>query len=244
MKPVYIILIIVAIVIIYYNYRVQHFVNSFIDKGLYVLTGTIDLSYTNYYEEVLSENPKIVYIHNFINSKQAKHFIELGEKYKKPSTVDSKASPTTLKQDIRSSNSAHIEKNKDAIVTQLEKLATKYMNVDASHLEPFQVVVYEKGQKYSPHYDFFSPDSIEIINRGNRNKTILVYLNDVPEESGGATFFPKLNLKIQPKANDAIYFENMNGSELDYNTLHAGEPILNDIKKYAINIWAREKPIY
>jgi thymidine kinase len=67
------------------------------------------------------------------------------------------------------------------------------------------------------------------------------YLNDVPEEAGGATFFPKINLRVQPKSLDAIYFENMNNNELDYNTLHAGEPILTDVKKFAINIWLREK---
>ena len=144
MKPIYIILIIIAIVIIYYSYRTQHFINSSINSSLN-LTVNSSVSNTDYYEEVISENPKIIYLHNFLNSKQSEHFIELGEKLKKPSTIDSKESPTTLKQDVRSSKSAHIGKSTDEIVKQVEELASKYMNTDTNHIEPLQVVVYEKG---------------------------------------------------------------------------------------------------
>jgi len=195
----------------------------------------------NYREEILSENPKIIYLHNFLTPEEAEHFINIGDKLKVPSTIDTKESPTSLSQNIRSSQSAHVGKHRDEIVSRVEDKAINYMKSDIDKLEPLQVVVYEKGQKYNPHYDFFTPDSPDVKKRGNRNKTILVYLNDVPEEAGGATFFPKINLRVQPKSLDAIYFENMNNNELDYNTLHAGEPILTDVKKFAINIWLREK---
>ena len=50
-------------------------------------------------------------------------------------------------------------------------------------------------------------------------------------------------LSITSYLDTPLYFENMNGSEVDYNTLHAGEELVTDkIKKYAINIWFREKP--
>jgi hypothetical protein len=32
--------------------------------------------------------------------------------------------------------------------------------------------------------------------------------------------------------------------EVDYNTMHAGEAIIGDNKKYAVNIWFRERPVY
>ena len=74
--------------------------------------------------------------------------------------------------------------------------------------------------------------------------TLLIYLNDLPDDAGGNTFFPKLNLRVKPKAGDAIYFENMNNGEVDYNTAHSGEPIIGNHKKYAMNVWFREKPLY
>jgi prolyl 4-hydroxylase len=195
-----------------------------------------------YKEVVLSENPKIILLENFITQEEAEHLMKLADEIKRPSTIDTKDDPYTLVNNVRSSESAHLGKARDKIVLSIENKACDYVNLNTHYLEPMQVVVYEKGQKFNPHYDFFSADSQDLSIRGNRNKTILVYLNDIQEDFGGATVFPKLNLKIQPKAYSAIYFENMNGTEVDYNTLHAGEELKTDkIKKYAINIWFREK---
>lgn len=195
-----------------------------------------------YKEVILSENPKIILIENFVTEEEAKHLMNLADKIKQPSTIDTKNDPYTLVNNVRSSQSAHLGKARDKIIENIETKACEYVNMNTHYLEPMQVVVYEKGQKFNPHYDFFSADSQDLSFRGNRNKTILVYLNDINEEFGGATVFPKLSIKIQPKAYSAIYFENMKGTEVDYNTLHAGEELKTDkIKKYAINIWFREK---
>jgi prolyl 4-hydroxylase len=196
-----------------------------------------------YKEVVLSESPKIIYIENFVTKEEAAHLIKIADKIKRPSTIDTKGDPYSLVNNVRSSESAHLGKSTDGIIKDIEDKACNYVKLDTRHLEPMQVVVYEKGQKFNPHYDFFSTDSPDIVERGNRNKTILVYLNDIEEEFGGATVFPKINVKIQPKALSAIYFENMNESGVDYNTLHAGEELKTDLlKKYAINIWFRENP--
>jgi prolyl 4-hydroxylase len=245
-KPFLIIVLIILVIILFNNIR-QNFIsidNKINQSIIHSKEHQIKKNQNNseYREEILSENPKIIYIHNFLNAKEAAHFIDIGDKLKQPSTIDTKDSPISLVQDVRSSQSAHVGKRRDTIVSYVEDKAVKYMGSDINKLEPLQVVVYEKGQKYNPHYDFFTPNTPDVINRGNRTKTILVYLNDIPKESGGATYFPKINLRVQPKGLDAIYFENMNdNNELDYNTLHAGEPILTDVKKYAINIWLREK---
>jgi prolyl 4-hydroxylase len=225
---------------------------------IYVIISSIRQHYTNptpqlvkepfkgknkkYKETILSENPKIILIENFIRPEHAKHLIEIANDTKRPSTIDSAGDPYKLASDVRSSESAHLGKSRDNIVIQIEKDACDYVGLNTQHLEPMQVVVYEKGQKFNPHYDFFSPDTADLPFRGNRNKTILVYLNDVKEEDGGATVFPKLNLRIQPKAYSAIYFENMNENGINYDTLHAGEELKTDTQnKYAINIWFREK---
>ena len=199
---------------------------------------------TKYQEDILSEDPKIIYIHNFLTDEnQINHLISLADELKKPSTIDTRHNPNAILKDVRTSESAHIGKSTDEIITALENRACEYVGLSTKHLEPMQIAVYDSGQKYSPHYDFFSGDSTEIV-KGNRNKTVLLYLNDLPDNAGGNTYFPKLNLRIKPKAGDAIYFENMKDGDVDYDTLHAGEAIIGDYKKYAVNIWFREKPIY
>lgn len=50
-----------------------------------------------------------------------------------------------------------------------------------------QVLRYEHGQKYDPHYDYFA-DKVNIARGGHRIATVLMYLTDVVK--GGETLFP------------------------------------------------------
>lgn len=53
--------------------------------------------------------------------------------------------------------------------------------------EDIQVLHYEYGQKYEPHYDYFT-DTVNTLRGGHRIATVLMYLSDV--EKGGETVFP------------------------------------------------------
>jgi prolyl 4-hydroxylase len=243
MKKIILILLISTLVLLFiiqlWNSS-QSFINTDNNNKI-IISKTIKSS--KYQENLLSENPKIIYIKNFINNNEMKHLISLADELKKPSTIDTRDDPAAIINDVRTSKSAHLGKSRDNIVTAIENRACEYVGLSTEYLEPMQIAVYESGQKYNPHFDFFSADSSEII-KGNRNVTVLIYLNDLPIGAGGNTFFPKLNLRIKPKAGDAIYFENMKNGEVDYSTMHAGEAIIGNHKKYAMNVWFREKSLY
>lgn len=230
----------ILITIQLWNYS-QHFINTDNTNNKIIISKTTKS--LKYQEKILSETPKIIYINNFVNNNEMKHLISLADELKKPSTIDTKDDPAAVLANVRTSESAHLGKSRDDIVTTIENRACEYVGLSSKYLEPMQVAVYESGQTYKTHYDFFSADSTEIV-KGNRNVTLLIYLNDLPDDAGGNTFFPKLNLRIKPKAGDAIYFENMNNGKVDYNTAHSGEPIIGNHKKYAMNVWFREKPLY
>ena len=244
MKKIILILLISTLVLLFviqlWNSS-QSFINTDNTNNKIIISKTIKSS--KYQENLLSENPKIIYIKNFVNNNEMKHLISLADELKKPSTIDTKDDPAAVINDVRTSKSAHLGKSRDDIVTSIENRACEYVGLSTKYLEPMQIAVYESGQKYNPHFDFFSADSSE-ISKGNRNVTVLIYLNDLPDNAGGNTFFPKLNLRIKPKAGDAIYFENMRNGEVDYNTMHSGEAIIGDYKKYAMNVWFREIPLY
>lgn len=59
--------------------------------------------------------------------------------------------------------------------------------------EDIQVLRYEHGQKYDPHYDFFL-DKVNSAKGGHRIATVLMYLSDV--EKGGETVFPKAEVSL------------------------------------------------
>lgn len=50
-----------------------------------------------------------------------------------------------------------------------------------------QILHYENGQKYEPHFDFFH-DKANLELGGHRIATVLMYLSEV--EKGGETVFP------------------------------------------------------
>ena len=55
-----------------------------------------------------------------------------------------------------------------------------------------QILHYEHGEKYEPHYDYFH-DKVNQELGGHRIATVLMYLSDV--EKGGETIFPNSEVR-------------------------------------------------
>ncbi|KAH0936011.1 LOW QUALITY PROTEIN: hypothetical protein HID58_013128 [Brassica napus] len=93
------------------------------------------------------------------------------------------------------------------------------------HGEGLQVLHYEEGQKYEPHYDYFV-DEFNTKNGGQRMATML--MTDV--EEGGETVFPAANMNFSsvpwynvPRMGDALLFWSMRpDAMLDPSSLHEG----------------------
>jgi prolyl 4-hydroxylase len=72
--------------------------------------------------------------------------------------------------------------------------------------EDIQVVKYDVGGKYDPHYDDEECGPVMGVGckPGRRMATLLIYLND--DMTGGTTRFPKLGVDIVPKKGKALFF--------------------------------------
>lgn len=108
--------------------------------------------------------------------------------------------------------------------------------------EGLQVLRYEKGNEYRPHYDWFDPNlpgpRKHLAHGGQRVGTFILYLSDVFE--GGGTSFPGLGLEIHPRKGNALFFSNTDAHGIpDKKTLHAGMPVVNGVK-FIANKWLRE----
>ncbi len=137
----------------------------------------------------------------------------------------------------------HIYPN-DEILNGIKKKAAKVLEMPESHFEFFQCVSYEQGQEYQVHYDTFdeavATNKAEIEIRGQRKYTMLAYLND--NYIGGGTFFPNLDFMARPKKGRVVIFNNLDESgKVIPAAFHAGLPVTEG-RKYAINIWVRDKP--
>lgn len=110
--------------------------------------------------------------------------------------------------------------------------------------EGLQVLHYQPGQHYIPHWDYFpteSASSADIVRPekgGQRIATFLIYLNTVP--MGGETEFPNAGIKVAAVQGNACFFSYCNADgQLDPLTLHSGNAVIEGDKWIAVK-WLRE----
>ncbi|MBP6104396.1 MAG: 2OG-Fe(II) oxygenase [Gammaproteobacteria bacterium] len=190
---------------------------------------------------ILSDDPMIRVYPHFITAKESKQLIALAKSRLEASKV-MRGNQAVLDDKIRSSKTAYLSRSDSHIVAAIEDRICKIVACEVHQIEPLQVVHYSKGQFYKPHHDYLEPGDFEPT-LGQRLHTFLIYLNNVAPSDGGLTFFPQLNISIQPEMGAALYFRNLDiHGNPDPRTLHAGEEIFNpQIEKWAINVWIREK---
>lgn len=198
----------------------------------------------NFDSVVLSNSPEVRLYKNFLSPRETQELIALA----KTRLVDShvwREGKDVRSEDTRSSSSAHFYKSENKIIKKIEKQACAIVGCDVSQVEPIQIVHYTKDQKYVPHYDYFSEEDMNLSDSGQRLHTFLVYLNDLEDQDGGKTTFPKLDISVKPEQGMALYFRDANQfGQVDPLTLHGGDVIQRDnVEKWACNVWIRQKAV-
>lgn len=143
----------------------------------------------------------------------------------------------------RSSEGTYFAINADAFIARLDRRISELMNCPVDHGEGLQILHYNGGGEYRPHWDYFPPNdagsAAQMAVGGQRVSTLVMYLNDVP--TGGATVFPKLGLEVCPAKGSAVYFEYTNSrGQIDPLTLHAGAPVTQG-EKWIVTKWMRQR---
>jgi len=179
-------------------------------------------------------------IQNFLTTEECHNIIQAAKGHYTPSTITTQKTEKDLY--FRTSSTCHYNalgaqgKN---VLDQIDQKICNKMQLSNKSSEFIQIQHYVEGNEFKLHHDFFDVQSSrEMKNQGNRTWTFMVFLNNV--EKGGETFFEKINVKFQPKQGMALVWNNLhiNGSP-NYNTLHAGLPILTG-EKYIITKWFRQ----
>ena len=143
----------------------------------------------------------------------------------------------------RSSHSAYLNFDDDERLNKIRAELAALLQIELERFEYFQCVSYTPTQEYQAHYDTFETDTLAgkkaISAGGQRHHTLLVYLND--DFEGGQTYFPLLDLLFSPEKGSAVFFDSQDESKnVIESSFHAGLPVSKG-KKYALNLWIREK---
>eukprot|EP01018_Ginkgo_biloba_P017841 Gb_02141 [translate_table: standard] len=197
--------------------------------------------------EVLSWEPRAFLYHNFMTKDECEYLINIGRpRMVKSAVVDSKTGKS-LDSRVRTSSGTFLSRGQDKVVKAIEKRIADFTFIPIEHGEGIQILHYEVGQKYDPHYDYFF-DSYNTKNGGQRIATVLMYLSDV--EKGGETVFPafkvnsssvpwwdelsecaKSGFSVRPRMGDALLFWSMRpDASLDPSSLHGGCPVIQGDK--------------
>lgn len=193
--------------------------------------------------DVLSWSPRIFVFHDFLTSEECDYLISYAAPYLTRSTVVDNESENARVIDGRTSEGMFMpDHHGDPIISAIEDRIALLTMISKRNGENIQVLRYQEGGEYLPHYDWFDPQTVggqyHMLRGGQRVASFLMYLNE--PEAGGETVFPMLNIKVIPKKGMALLFYDcrLDGS-VDQFTLHGGAPVIKG-QKWLATKWLRQ----
>ena len=119
-------------------------------------------------------------------------------------------------------------------VAAIQKLVVNLFNLNKNNFESWQISKYG----IDDHFDFHLDCGLGNDSGGDREKTILLYLNS--PASGGETFFRALNLSITPVQGRLVVWDNLLPTgDCNHAMIHAGLPVKQGLK-ITLNTWYRQ----
>lgn len=187
--------------------------------------------------------PRIVLLGNLLSHEECDELIRLSaSKLKRSTTVDRVTGEAYIEKD-RTSEGTYFHINENPFIARLDKRISEVMSWPVENGEGIQILHYNRGAEYKPHFDYFPPEEagsgVHLAHGGQRVATLVMYLNDVDE--GGETIFPDIGLNIAPRKGSAAYFAYCDQhNRVDPLTLHGGNPVIRG-EKWIATKWMRQR---
>lgn len=188
-------------------------------------------------------SPRVVLFANLLSPEECDQMIELARgKLLRSSVVNTETGSYDV-HPHRTSYGTHFNRGENEVVARLENRIAELVQYPVERGEPIQILHYEPGGEYRPHFDYFDPahpgNEVVLAHGGQRIATLIMYLSDVT--AGGSTVFPEIGLDVLPRRGNAVYFAYCAESgALDARTLHGGSPV-GEGEKWIATKWFRER---
>ena len=186
--------------------------------------------------------PRIVLFGNLLSDEECEQMIELSRgKLARSSVVNNETGAYDI-HPHRTSTGTYFNRGENDLIRRLELRIAELVQFPVENGEPIQILHYEPGGEYKPHFDYFDPKhpgNEQVLSQGGqRIATLVMYLNDV--EAGGSTVFPEVGIDVLPRRGNAVYFAycSENGT-LDPRSLHGGSPVGSG-EKWIATKWFRQ----
>lgn len=141
----------------------------------------------------------------------------------------------------RTSEGMFFGRGENDVCKRIEARIATLLNWPLDNGEGLQILRYQPGAEYKPHYDYFDPaepGTPTILRRGGqRVATLVMYLNE-PARGGGTTF-PDVGFEVAPVRGNAVFFS-YDRPHPSTRTLHGGAPVIEG-EKWVATKWLRER---
>ncbi|KAK9011649.1 hypothetical protein V6N11_044495 [Hibiscus sabdariffa] len=215
-------------------------------------TGSSSVPFDPTHVTQLSWHPRAFIYRGFLTREECDHLITLAKDKLEKSMVADSESGKSVASEVRTSSGMFLSKAQDKVVADIESRIAAWTFLPVENGEAIQILHYENGQKYEPHYDYFHDKANQELG-GHRIATVLMYLYDV--ESGGETVFPnaegrlsqikdeswsdcaKNGFAVKPRQGDALLFFNLHPDATpDTDSLHGSCPVVKG-EKWSATKW-------
>ncbi|CAN1322244.1 Probable prolyl 4-hydroxylase 7 [Linum perenne] len=195
----------------------------------------------------LSWHPRAFLYRGFLSDEECEHLKELARDSLEKSMVADNDSGKSIESEVRTSSGAFLSKAQDEVVAAIEQRIAAWTFLPVENGEAIQILRYELGQKYEPHFDYFHDKANQQLG-GHRIATVLMYLSYV--ERGGETVFPNAKenwiesdktcvilFTVKPEKGDALLFFSLHpDATTDPTSLHGSCPVIEG-EKWSATKW-------
>uniref|UniRef100_A0A0E0K981 procollagen-proline 4-dioxygenase n=1 Tax=Oryza punctata TaxID=4537 RepID=A0A0E0K981_ORYPU len=163
----------------------------------------------------VSWRPRAFLYEGFLSDSECDHLVSLAKqgRMEKSTVVDGKSGESVMSK-VRTSSGMFLDKKQDEVVARIEERIAAWTMLPTECIifycfahfailelsengEAMQILRYEQGEKYDPHFDYISGRQAS-TREGDRVATVLMYLSNV--KMGGETIFPDSEARLsQPK---------------------------------------------
>lgn len=186
-------------------------------------------------------------IDNFLSDEECMNIIGMSKMRLTPSTTWNVEAAKSDLSDYRQSEQTFFAAQENSFIQQIEQRIADVTRLPIENGEGLQIVHYNQGGYYKPHWDYFDPEysgnkSVLYNRGGQRIATVLMYLTDV--EEGGETLFPRVGINVKPEQGKALIWFNVDLSSgtsvIDESTFHEAKPVVKG-DKWIMTRWIRER---
>ncbi|CAI7600981.1 unnamed protein product [Penicillium viridicatum] len=215
-----------------------------------------------YNTEILSVDPLVIHIDNFVSEQEIDYVMQLGKPLFQDSQLFDDAQVRSVDKPYRSSSTAFLP-YEDPVCHCVGQRALKFLGfIEHEAHERLQLVRYYPGQEYNLHSDWLYRPKVSHSPQDqgreyNRLGSFFTYLGG--NATGGETYFPFVNgasinadgrkyaipasgqgLVVRPTKGSALFWMNLHASNGtgDERTFHAGLPVHSGVK-YGMNVWTK-----